>query len=115
MNRFLSALLLLLLTSAFAQAQQDPRQIVEEAQRRTNSQSQRYEGILQVIDAKRKISEKRWEYLRIGAHGDSKAKLRFTAPADVKGVALLILNHPDRSSDQWMWRPSINRDTRVAM
>jgi outer membrane lipoprotein-sorting protein len=111
----MSKALLLVFSALLLLQQQDPRQIVEEAQRRTNSQSQKYEGILQVIDAKRKISEKRWEYLRIGAHGNSKAKLRFTAPPEVKGVALLIFNYPDRSSDQWMWRPAINRDTRVAM
>jgi hypothetical protein len=33
----------------------------------------------------------------------------------VKGVALLIVNHPDRASDQWMWRPSIGRDQRIAL
>src|SRR5207244_2776214 len=93
----------------------DPRQIVEEAQKRTTTQSQRYEGTLQVIDAKNKISEKRWEYDRIGSHGSSKAVLRFTAPAEVKGVALLVLNHPDRSSDQWMWTPAINRERRIAL
>jgi hypothetical protein len=95
--------------------QQDPRQIVEEAQRRTTSQSQRYEGTLQVVDAKSKITEKRWQYDRIGSHGSSKAVLRFTAPAEVKGVALLVLNHPDRSSDQWMWTPAINRERRIAL
>ena len=58
----MQALLLLLLVF-----QQDPRQIVEEAQRRTNAQSQRYEGTLQVVDAKSKITEKRWQYDRIGA------------------------------------------------
>jgi Outer membrane lipoprotein-sorting protein len=95
--------------------QADPRQIVDEAQRRTTTQSQRYEGTLQVIDAKSKITEKRWEYDRIGSHGASKAVLRFTAPAEVKGVALLILNHPDQSSDQWMWTPAINRERRIAL
>ena len=99
----------------FTLLQQDPRQIVEEAQKRTTAQSQRYEGTLQVIDAKNKITEKRWEYDRIGSHGSSKAVLRFTAPAEVKGVALLILNHPDRSSDQWMWTPAINRERRIAL
>jgi hypothetical protein len=103
------ALLLLLLF------QQDPRHIVEEAQKRTTSQSQRYEGTLQVVDAKSKITEKRWQYDRIGSHGSSKAVLRFTAPAEVKGVALLVLNHPDRSSDQWMWTPAIERDRRIAL
>jgi len=29
----------------------------------------------------------------------------------VKGVALLIVNHPDRASDQWIWRPAIGRDS----
>jgi hypothetical protein len=40
--------------------------------------------------------------------------LRFTAPAEVKGVALLIVITPTRS-DQWMWRPSIGRDQRIAL
>jgi outer membrane lipoprotein-sorting protein len=95
--------------------QQDPRQIVEEAQRRSTSQSQRYEGTLEVVDAKSRITEKRWQYDRIGSHGSSKSVLRFTAPAEVKGVALLVINHPDRSSDQWMWTPAINRERRIAL
>jgi len=95
--------------------QRDPRQIVEEAQRRSTSQSQRYEGTLQVVDAKGKIADKRWQYDRIGSHGSSKSVLRFTAPAEVKGVALLVINHPDRSSDQWMWTPAINRERRIAL
>jgi hypothetical protein len=41
--------------------------------------------------------------------------LRFVAPPEVKGVGLLIVNHPDRASDQWMWRPSIGRDQRIAL
>lgn len=40
--------------------------------------------------------------------------LRFTAPPEVKGVSLLILNHTDRASDQWMWRPNIGREQRIA-
>src|SRR5499433_2242107 len=95
--------------------QQDPRQIVEEAQRRTTSQSQRYEGTLQVVDAKNKITEKRWQYERLGSYGSSKSVLRFTAPAEVKGVALLVINHTDRASDQWMWTPAINRERRIAL
>ena len=96
-------------------AADDARQIVQEAQRRTDAKSQRYEGLLQVFDAKGKVSDKRWTYDRLGAHGQSKAVLRFTAPAEVKGVALLVVNHPDRASDQWMWTPAIERDRRIAL
>ena len=88
---------------------------MEEAQKRSTSQSQRYEGTLRVVDAKSKITEKRWQYDRIGSHGSSKSVLRFTAPAEVKGVALLVVNHPERSSDQWMWTPAINRERRIAI
>jgi outer membrane lipoprotein-sorting protein len=96
-------------------APDDARQIVDEAQRRTDAKSQRYEGLLQVFDAKGKIADKRWMFERLGSHGQSKSVLRFTAPAEVKGVALLVVNHPDRASDQWMWTPAIERDRRIAL
>jgi hypothetical protein len=96
-------------------AADNARAIVEEVQKRTDAKSQRYQGLLQVFDAKGKISDKRWAIDRLGAHGDSKAVLRFTAPAEVKGVAMLIVNHPDRASDQWMWTPAVERDRRIAL
>lgn len=108
----LAALVVLMSTSLHAQT---ALEIAEKAQQRSRSQSERYEGTLQVIDAKRKVTEKRWVFDRIGSHGNSKTILRFTAPAEVKGVALLIVNHPDRASDQWMWTPALERDRRVAL
>jgi len=112
MSRLLLAALLIAPRIILAQ---DPRQIIEEVQRRQRSQSQRYEGTLEVIGAENRVATKRWIFEHIGAFGDSKAMLRFVAPAEVKGVGLLIVNHPDRASDQWMWRPSIGRDQRIAM
>ena len=97
-----------------AQAQ-DARQIVAESQKRSQSRSEVYEGTLEVFGSKNKVSLKRWEFERIGSYGASKAILRFTAPAEVKGVALLVVNHPDRASDQWMWTPALERDRKVAL
>lgn len=96
-------------------AQSDARKIVEEAQRRAESKSQRYEGLLQVLNNKGKAADKRWLFMRLGSHGQSKAVLRFVAPPEVKGVALLIVNHPDRASDQWMWTPALQRERRIAL
>ena len=120
MNSKWAAILVCVVASQYAgarvgQAADDARQIVEEAQRRTDARSQRYEGLLQVFDSKGKITDKRWTFERLGSHGDSKSVLRFTAPAEVKGVALLVFNHPDRASDQWMWTPAIERDRRIAL
>ncbi len=92
-----------------------PREIVAEVQRRADAKSQKYDGLLQVFDAKGKVSDKRWTLERLGSHGTSRVVLRFLAPAEVKGVALLVVNHPDRASDQWMWTPAIERDRRIAL
>jgi outer membrane lipoprotein-sorting protein len=110
MSRLLAALLLAVCAWA-----QDPRQIMEEVQRRQRSESQHYEGTLEVIGGGNRIATKRWVYDRLGSFGNSKAVLRFTAPPEVKGVGLLIVNHPDRASDQWMWRPNIGREQRIAL
>ena len=114
MNRLLAAACLLAVSVVGTRAQ-DVRQIVDEAQRRSSAQSQRYEGLLQVFEAKGRVSDKRWTLERLGSHGNSRAILKFTAPPEVKGVALLIVNHPDRASDQWMWTPAIERDRRIAL
>ncbi len=111
----MNKLLGLALLGCAAAAAQDARQIVAEAQNRSRSKSQQYEGTLEVVGSSNKVSLKRWIYQRIGSFGASKAILRFTAPAEVKGVALLIVNHPDRASDQWMWTPAIERDRRIAL
>ena len=107
-----SSVLLLVCAGLYAQ---DARQIVEESQRRGRANSQRYEGVLEVIAADGKTSSKSWQSARLGSYGNSKAVIRFIAPAEVKGVALLIINHPDRASDQWMWTPAIGRDRRIAL
>jgi outer membrane lipoprotein-sorting protein len=105
----------LLLPALCLHAADNAREIVAESQKRTDAKSQRYEGLLQVFDGKGKVADKRWTFERLGAHGQSKSVLRFNAPAEVKGVALLVVNHPDRASDQWMWTPALERDRRIAL
>jgi hypothetical protein len=101
----------LILTPALAQ---DARQIVDESQKRGRAASQHYEGVLEVTTSNGKVTTKSWQSFRLGSYGNSKSVIRFTAPAEVKGVALLVVNHPERSSDQWMWTPAIGRDRRIS-
>jgi hypothetical protein len=103
-----------LVASGFS-ATDTAQQIVEEMQRRTAVNSIIYEGLLQVTNAHGKTTEKQWQILRVGPRGSSKTVIRFTSPDEVKGVALLIISHPDRNSDQWMWTPSLNRERRVGL
>ena len=120
MNRYvphllLTSLITFLPTSRVVPFAADAQQIVDEAQRRATSASERYAGLLQSFDANGKTSEKRWVFERLGAHGASKTIIRFTEPAEVAGVALLIVNHAERASDQWMWTPALQRDRRIAL
>jgi len=103
------------LTWSGTAAAQEARQVMEEAQKRAQADSQHYEGLLQVVDSKGKVSDKRWAYDRLGSHGRSRSLLTFVQPAEVKGVALLVVNFPDRASDQWMWTPAIQRERRIAL
>jgi hypothetical protein len=103
-----------LLVCTAAAALEDARVIVAESQRRGRADSQHYEGSLAVISANNRVSKKSWQSDRLGSYGNSKAVIRFTSPAEVKGVALLVVNHPERASDQWMWTPAIGRDRRIA-
>jgi len=100
---------------ASLEAADDAQAIVDEAQRRMTTTSERYAGVLQSFDGNGKTSEKRWIFERLGAHGESKTIIRFTEPAEVAGVALLIVNHAERASDQWMWTPALQRDRRIAL
>ena len=113
MSKFLVAGFWLLINAAVLA--QDARQIVTESENRSRAKSERYEGTLEMIGSANKVNLKRWTYQRIGSFGASKAILRFTAPAELKGLALLIVNHPDRSSDQWMWTPAIEGERRIAL
>ena len=97
------------------EAADNAQQIVEEAQKRTTTPSERYEGLLQSFNSGGKTSERRWIFTRMGSHGQSKTVIKFTSPSEVKGVALLVMNHPDKPSDQWMWTPAIERDRRIAL
>jgi hypothetical protein len=112
MNRVAVIVFAALCGSAFGQT---AAEIMQQVQERSRAQSQHYEGSLKVLDTRSRVSEKRWTYDRMGSHGASKTVLRFTAPPEVKGVALLVVNHADRASDQWMWTPSINRERRIAL
>ena len=46
---------------------QDPRQIIIEVQKRQHSDSQRYEGTLEVIGGGSRVATKSWVFQRMGS------------------------------------------------
>jgi hypothetical protein len=89
-------------------------EIMREAERRVLSDSQSYEGTIEVVDSKGKVLTKSWHSWREGSPGQSKVLIRFDTPLEVRGVGLLTLNRPNASAEQWLYTPAIQRDRRVA-
>jgi len=102
-----------LLVAAAARCQ-DARQLLMEAQRRAHVASLRYEGVALTTTAAGATSEKRWRFERIGPYGESKILIRFLSPAEVEGVAILILNHREGPAGAWMWTPASGRVRNIA-
>jgi hypothetical protein len=90
------------------------REIMSEVESRALSDSQSYEGAIEIADARGKVLNKSWHFWREGNRGNSKVLVRFDAPAEVRGVGLLTLNRTGRTAEQWLYTPSIQRDRRIA-
>src|SRR5687768_12645511 len=74
MNKYPLACLLVALIAVPLLAAETAQEIVDEAQRRATTKSERYEGLLESFNASgKKTSEKRWIFQRVGAHGQSKS------------------------------------------
>ncbi len=102
-----------LLVAAVARCQ-DARQLLMEAQRRTQVASVRYQGVALTSNDAGSSSEKHWRFERIGPYGESKILIRFLSPAEVEGVAILILNHREGPAGAWMWTPASGRVRSIA-
>jgi len=89
-------------------------EIMQRVDQQARSTSEQNQGSLEVHDKGGKVLRKAWQLRRSGFGGESKVLVRFTAPPEVKGVGLLIVNHARGSSDQWLYTPSIQRERRIA-
>jgi hypothetical protein len=89
-------------------------EIMREVEARQRTDTRTHEAAIEVIDSKGKVLNKHWQFWGEGWHGDSKVLIRFTAPAEVRGVGFLTLNHRDAAAEQWLYTPSIQRERRIA-
>ena len=106
--------LLLLFAPLLHSAGPSARQILEESDRRTKSDSQYYEGTIAVEDAGGRKREKDWRSWRLGNGGGARSMVQFLTPAEVKGVTLLTFANAGKEDDQWLYTPALARDRRIA-
>jgi hypothetical protein len=93
---------------------QSALEIMRDVEAKVLTDSQTYEGFLEVSDAKGKVLKKSWHFWREGNRGRSRILVRFDAPPEVRGVGLLTFNKPNAPAEQWLYTPAIQRERRVA-
>ena len=69
---------------------------------------------LDVTDKDGHTARKRFTLRRLGSFGNGKILLRFTDPAEIRGVTLLSINQPGETPRQWIYTPATERARSVA-
>lgn len=86
----------------------DARAIVAGVYEQDKSHDVTFRATLNVYDASGQMKHKKFILQRIGAPGDSKTIIRFTEPAEIKGLALLSITHAG-ADRQYLYAPAIDR------
>lgn len=98
----------------FAAFGPDARNIMEGVYRQDTSRDITWSASLDTIDKKGAVRRKKFTFRRLGSFGNSKTLVRFTDPAEVRGVGLLSVNQQGVNERQWMYTPAIQRVRRIA-
>jgi hypothetical protein len=85
-----------------------------EVEKRALTDSQSYQGAIEVINPKGKNLQRTWHFWRVENRGRNRMLIRFDAPADVRGVALLGLRATNAPAAHWLYTPANQRARRLA-
>jgi hypothetical protein len=92
----------------------DPKAIMAGVYSQDTSHDQTLRATFDVIDKTGQSRRKKFILLRVGSLGDSKTLLRFTDPAEIRGVTLLSINQSGVADRQYMYIPAQQRVRPVA-
>ena len=94
---------------------QSGKQIIERNDAMRAVDDEQVEFQMQLINKRGQKRERRVSWvLKNDAQRNQKALLRFADPADVRGTALLSIEHPDREDDQWLYLPALRKSRRIS-
>jgi hypothetical protein len=99
-------------------AQTDARAIMENVYKQGAASDIAMRASFQIFDRQGHSTKKEFNLKRVGAPGDSKTLVVFTAPAEIRGLALLSINQKGAnggaSEKQYMYIPAQQRTRSVA-
>jgi len=104
----LPAAFLVFIAITFAQAP-DPKAIVAAVYSQDTSHDRTLRATLDVFNNSGQSSRKKFTLLGIGTLGDSKTLVRFTDPAEIRGVTLLSIDQHGAAVQQYIYTPATQR------
>lgn len=87
----------------------DARKIMSDVYKQDVSHDMTMKASFQVFDQQGQSAKKDFILRRLGSPGDSKTEVVFTAPREIRGVALLSLNLQGASEHQYIYTPATQR------
>jgi hypothetical protein len=87
----------------------DAKAIVAGVYQQDKSRDVTFHATLNVFDANGQETHKKFVLERIGSPGASRTLVRFTEPAEIKGLELLSINEPGTAAKQYLYAPAIDR------
>jgi len=90
-------------------AQDDAKAIMSRVYDQDTSRDATLRATLEVTDKDGHSVKKKFVISRIGSFGNGKTIVRFTDPAELRGVKLLSVNKPGVPDQQWIYTPATGR------
>jgi len=112
-NALLASAIPFFLMAAPAFSDIDPRTILDGVYEQDTSRDTTMRAVFNIFDGDGHKTTKKFMLLRLGSPGDSKTLVRFTDPAEIRGVTLLSYNHKGDTDRQWLYIPATQRTRSV--
>ena len=91
------------------------KQIIERNDAMRSVDDEQVEIEMQLINKRGQKRERRVSWaVKSDAQRNQKGLIRFSAPADVRGTALLSIENADREDDQWLYLPALRKSRRIS-
>jgi hypothetical protein len=94
-------------------AADDPRASIEGVYKQDTSHDATMRAVFDIFDKDGHKTTKKFMLYRLGSPGDSKTRVLFTDPAEIRGVELLSYNHKGDTDRQWLYIPATRRTRSV--
>ncbi len=92
-----------------ADATPDAQKIMADVYKQDINHDITMKASFQIFDQQGHSAKKDFILRRIGSPGDTKTEVVFTAPKEIRGVALLSINQPGASERQYVYTPATQR------